>query len=41
VASIKLFERSGFEKCGVLKDWVLYNGRWHDVVMMQIISSSI
>jgi diamine N-acetyltransferase len=41
VPSIRLFERTGFEKCGVLKDWVMNNSRWHDVVMMQNISSTI
>jgi len=39
VASVKLFERVGFNRCGVLKDWVLSNGKWHDVMMLQIIST--
>jgi diamine N-acetyltransferase len=39
--SVKLFERAGFNRCGLLKDWILYNGQWHDVLIMQIISTSI
>lgn len=41
VGSLKLFERSGFKRCGLLEDWIMYDGKWHDVIMMQIISSTI
>jgi diamine N-acetyltransferase len=35
--SLHLFEKCGFKKCGLLKDWILYDGTWRDVVMMQIL----
>ncbi|MFM7015386.1 MAG: GNAT family N-acetyltransferase [Bacteroidota bacterium] len=41
VNSIKLFERAGFKRCGILKDWILYSGEWRDVLMMQLISSAV
>lgn len=36
-ASLRLFARAGFRTCGVLREWIAYNGIWHDVTMMQII----
>lgn len=34
--SIRLFQKTGFKTCGILKDWIVYNGKWHDVTMMQL-----
>ena len=36
-ASIALFESCGFERCGVMKDWICYAGEFHDVLRYQII----
>lgn len=38
VASIKLFERAGFERAGVLKDWVWADGRFKSVAVYQFIN---
>lgn len=38
VASLKLFERAGFERAGVLKDWVWADGRFRSVAMYQLIN---
>jgi diamine N-acetyltransferase len=35
-ASMRLFARAGFRACGVLRDWILYNGKHHDVTVMQL-----
>lgn len=35
VNSIKLFEKSGFEKSGLLKKWTLKNDDYEDVLIMQ------
>ncbi len=35
--SINLFKKAKFKECGVIKDWIIYNGKWHDVTLMQII----
>ena len=37
--SHRLFEKAGFSSCGQLKDWIVFDGRWHDVTMMQLIRS--
>lgn len=37
-ASIRLFEKSGFHKAGVKKDWVLINGKFKDEVLYQLIN---
>lgn len=36
-ASRKLFANSGFQECGIMKDWVLIGDSYKDVVMMQLI----
>lgn len=36
-ASLRLFQRTGFRTCGVLRDWILYAGQWHDVTLMQLV----
>jgi len=36
-SSLRLFARAGFRTCGVLHQWIAYNGEWHDVTMMQFI----
>lgn len=35
--SVQLFKTVGFKECGELKDWVVFNGGWHTVTLMQII----
>ncbi|UJH91174.1 GNAT family N-acetyltransferase [Antarcticibacterium sp. 1MA-6-2] len=37
-ASISLFEKSGFSKVGIKKDWVLINGQFKDEVLYQLIN---
>jgi len=37
--SIKLFEKFGFEKVGVKKDWTYHQGRFYDEVLMQKFNS--
>ena len=37
--SLRLFERAGFVKCGELKDWIVFDGKWRDVTMMQYLRS--
>lgn len=37
--SIKLFEKFGFEKVGVKKDWTYHEGKFYDEVLMQKINS--
>jgi diamine N-acetyltransferase len=36
-ASLNLFEKAGFKKCGLLKDWILFDGQWRDVNMLQLL----
>ncbi len=36
-ASLRLFGRVGFRTSGILREWIAYNGIWHDVTTMQII----
>ncbi len=37
-ASIKLFEKSNFEKVGIKKDWVLIKGKFKDEILYQLIN---
>lgn len=37
-ASIKLFEKCGFIKAGIKKDWVLIDGKFKDEVLYQLIN---
>jgi diamine N-acetyltransferase len=41
MASIKLFEESGFEKCGLRKDWIKAPDGWKDEIMYQKINLNI
>ena len=36
-ASLRLFSKAGFRTCGVMRDWILYNERWHNVSVMQVV----
>jgi diamine N-acetyltransferase len=36
-ASLHLFEKTGFKSCGILKDWIIFDGLWRDVTMMQLL----
>lgn len=36
-ASLKLFEKSGFQKVGIKKDWVLTKGKFKDEILYQLI----
>jgi len=38
LASIKLFEKSNFEKVGIRKDWVLIRGKFKDEILYQLIN---
>ena len=40
-ASIALFERSGFHRCGIYKEWRRSGDKWHDVIMFQLINPGI
>ncbi|MFM1746302.1 MAG: hypothetical protein RLZZ630_2239 [Bacteroidota bacterium] len=35
--SLKLFSKVGFKPCGVLRDWIVYDGEWHNVTFFQLI----
>ena len=37
--SIHLFEKHGFVKCGIRKEWRLSAGKWTDEIMFQLINS--
>lgn len=37
VASIRLFEKSNFQKVGIKKDWVLTKGKFKDEILYQLI----
>ena len=39
-ASLRLFSKAGFNACGVMRDWIVYNESWHDVTMMQLFRPS-
>ena len=34
--SLRIFKNAGFKEVGVLKDWIIFNGKWRDVTMMQL-----
>jgi diamine N-acetyltransferase len=38
VASLSLFEKFGFMKCGIKKDWILDDRHWQEEWMFQLIS---
>jgi diamine N-acetyltransferase len=35
--SLRVFAKAGFRACGVMRDWILYSGKFHDVTVMQLI----
>jgi diamine N-acetyltransferase len=37
-ASLKLFERFGFEICGVKKEWLMTDSGWKDEIQLQLIN---
>jgi diamine N-acetyltransferase len=37
-ASIRLFEKTGFEKTGIKKDWLCIMNNWKDVFFMQLLN---
>lgn len=37
IISLQLFEKVGFTKCGELKEWIVFDGKWRDVTMMQLL----
>jgi diamine N-acetyltransferase len=39
--SLKLFRKVGFQPCGLLKDWIVYDAQWHDVTVMQLIRPKV
>lgn len=39
--SIFLFEKAGFEKVGVKKDWNFYNGKYQNELLYQIINQNV
>lgn len=34
-AALRCYEKSGFERCGLLREHVFIEGRWHDVILME------
>jgi diamine N-acetyltransferase len=38
IPSLKLFEKHGFVKCGIKKEWRLRKGEWMDEIMYQLIN---
>lgn len=38
--SLKLFSKFGFQKIGVKKDWLFYNGNFQDELLFQLINSN-
>ncbi|MBL7924005.1 MAG: GNAT family N-acetyltransferase [Bacteroidia bacterium] len=39
--SLRLFSKAGFRTCGVMRDWIVYNGEWHNVSVMQLIRPKV
>lgn len=35
--SLHLFNKAGFKKCGHLQDWILFDGQWRNVTMLQLV----
>lgn len=38
-SSLNLFEKAGFTKCGVRRDWRMVDGQWTNEVMFQLINT--
>ena len=36
-ASLRLFSKAGFRTSGVLREWIMHSGKWHDVSIMQML----
>lgn len=39
-ASNRLFTSSGFKEAGIMKDWIMNNGAWEQVIVMQMINEA-
>lgn len=39
--SLRLFAGAGFRTCGVMQDWIVQDGAWHNVSVMQLIRPSL
>lgn len=37
-ASLRLFENAGFQKAGIRRDWLHYDGQFHDVWFLQLLN---
>lgn len=40
-ASLRLFSKVGFRTCGVMRDWIVYEGKWHNVSVLQLVRPGI
>lgn len=40
-ASLALFAKVGFRTCGVMRDWIEFEGKLHDVTVMQLIRARL
>jgi Acetyltransferases, including N-acetylases of ribosomal proteins len=41
IPSIKLFEKAGFERTGIKKDWIYSSGTYKDVLHYQLIKENV
>lgn len=39
-ASLRLFTNAGFKESGILKDWIMSQGEWEQVIIMQLINET-
>ncbi len=39
-ASLRLFEKAGFVRCGLLREWICREGRFEDAVMVQLLAGT-
>ncbi|MBK9399547.1 MAG: GNAT family N-acetyltransferase [Bacteroidetes bacterium] len=39
--SLRLFSKVGFRTCGSLRDWIVYEGKWHSVSLLQLIRPTV
>ena len=39
--SLRLFSKIGFRTCGVMRDWLAYDGQWHNVTVLQLIRPTV
>lgn len=40
VASVRLFSSMGFKQTGILHEWILSNGEWENVLVMQLFNEN-